>query len=134
MKLSQHCKLAVLQYKIKSFLKITQPLCFSDFTRKIRGNSSFQFSRKIGNGCLPKPMRSPHLTIPFAYIHILKIHKQNIPGEFLALPEVKERCPYFSIIYSCCYLVSHVQLFCNPMECSLPGSSFHGISQARILE
>ena len=30
--------------------------------------------------------------------------------------------------------LSHVQLFCNPMECSLPGSSIHGISQARILE
>ena len=26
------------------------------------------------------------------------------------------------------------QLFCNPMNCSLPGSSVHGISQARILE
>ena len=23
---------------------------------------------------------------------------------------------------------------CNPMDCSLPGSSTHGISQARILE
>ena len=31
-------------------------------------------------------------------------------------------------------LVSCVQLFCNPMDCSLPGSSVHGISQARILE
>ena len=28
-----------------------------------------------------------------------------------------------------CYL----RLFCNPMDCSLPGSSVHGISQARIL-
>ena len=24
--------------------------------------------------------------------------------------------------------------FCNPMDCSLPGSSVHGIPQARILE
>ena len=35
----------------------------------------------------------------------------------------------------CCYLV--VQLcptLCDPMDCSLPGSSVHGISQARILE
>ena len=24
--------------------------------------------------------------------------------------------------------------FCNPMDCSLPGSSVHGILQARILE
>ena len=33
------------------------------------------------------------------------------------------------------WLVSHcVQLFCNPMDCSPPGSSVHGFSQARILE
>ena len=30
--------------------------------------------------------------------------------------------------------LSHVQLFCDPMDCSLPGSSVHGISQAGILE
>ena len=30
-------------------------------------------------------------------------------------------------------LLCHVQLFCNPTHCSLPGSSVHGISQARIL-
>jgi len=31
------------------------------------------------------------------------------------------------------YSLSHVWLFCNPMDCS-HGSSVHGISQARILE
>ena len=30
--------------------------------------------------------------------------------------------------------LSHVWLFCNPMDCSPTGSSIHGISQARILE
>ena len=30
--------------------------------------------------------------------------------------------------------LNHVQLFCNPMDCSLPGSSVHGIFQARIPE
>ena len=30
-------------------------------------------------------------------------------------------------------VLRHVQL-CNPMDCSLPGSSVHGIFQARILE
>ena len=37
----------------------------------------------------------------------------------------------------CCLLsqlLSHIQLFCDPMDCRLPGSSVHGISQARILE
>ena len=29
---------------------------------------------------------------------------------------------------------SRVQLFVTPMDCSLPGSSVHGIVQARILE
>ena len=29
--------------------------------------------------------------------------------------------------------LSHVQL-CDPLDCSLPGSSVHGILQARILE
>ena len=31
-------------------------------------------------------------------------------------------------------LLSCVQLFATPMDCSLPGSSVHGISQARIPE
>ena len=31
---------------------------------------------------------------------------------------------------SCCL----VRILCNPMDCSPPGSSAHGISQARILE
>ena len=30
--------------------------------------------------------------------------------------------------------LSHVQLFCDPMDCGPPGSSVHRISQARILE
>ena len=30
--------------------------------------------------------------------------------------------------------LSHVWLFCNPMDRSLPGSSAHGISKVRILE
>ena len=34
----------------------------------------------------------------------------------------------------CTLSFSHVRLFCNPMDCSSPGSSVHGISQASILE
>ena len=30
--------------------------------------------------------------------------------------------------------ISHIRLFCNPMGYTTPGSSVHGISQARILE
>ena len=33
-----------------------------------------------------------------------------------------------------CQLLSCVQLFCDSMNCSPPGSSVHGILQARVLE
>ena len=49
----------------------------------------------------------------------------------------------FSLILYCDYCItllsevveslSRVQL-CDPMDCSLPGSSIHGIFQARVLE
>ena len=32
------------------------------------------------------------------------------------------------------YVCAHCIQLCNPMDCSLPGSSVHGIFQARILE
>ena len=35
----------------------------------------------------------------------------------------------------CCYLIIKLGLtLCDPMDCSLPGSSVHGLCQARILE
>ena len=41
-------------------------------------------------------------------------------------------CVYsiYTVHMSVCSVVSD----CNPMDCSPPGSSVHGISQARILE
>ena len=36
--------------------------------------------------------------------------------------------------YYCCCLATRVPLLCNPVDCSPPGSSVHGIFQARILE
>ena len=43
------------------------------------------------------------------------------------------------VVYGCewkwkCWLLSCVWFFCNLMDCSLQGSSVHGIFQARILE
>ena len=42
------------------------------------------------------------------------------------------------VIHIHCFLLfqalSHVQIFCDPLGCSPPGSSVHGILQARILE
>ena len=41
---------------------------------------------------------------------------------------------YLIINYKLSFVLSHVQLFCNPTDCGSPGSSAQGISQARMLE
>ena len=46
-------------------------------------------------------------------------------------------CPdlsFYSFACVCAQSLSCVQLFVTPMDCSLPGSSAHGVFQARILE
>ena len=42
--------------------------------------------------------------------------------------------PYQRSGYVCAKLLQSCLTLCNPMDCSLPGSSVHGISQARIPE
>ena len=37
-------------------------------------------------------------------------------------------------VHTLACMLSHVQLFMTPMECSPPGSSVHGILQVRILQ
>ena len=39
-----------------------------------------------------------------------------------------------SICIYCCLVAKSCLTLCDPMDCSLPGSSVHGIFQARILE
>ena len=47
----------------------------------------------------------------------------------------KSRYKEFKSLAQSCACVAWLCLtLCNPMDCSLPGSSVHGISQARILE
>ena len=40
----------------------------------------------------------------------------------------------FSPCCCCCSVAQSCLTLCNPMDCSLPGSSIHGIFQARVLE
>ena len=42
--------------------------------------------------------------------------------------------PNLSVRASRMHFCCHIQLFCNPMDCSPPHSSIHGIFQARILK
>ena len=40
----------------------------------------------------------------------------------------------YSRVFLCCTVTQSCLTLCDPMNCSPPGSSVHGISQARILE
>ena len=41
-------------------------------------------------------------------------------------------CQTWCSICSCCSVTKSYLIVCNPMDCNLPGSSVHGIFQARI--
>ena len=45
-----------------------------------------------------------------------------------------ERFERVVLYVSCCLVVKLCPTLCDPMDCSLPGTSVHGISQERILE
>ena len=70
--------------------------------------------------------------------HILFIHTfVNIPFSCFFLKVAKKKCCFWTLMCKHLFkllLLSRVRLFCDPIDCSLPGSSTHGISQARILE
>ena len=36
--------------------------------------------------------------------------------------------------FVCVLVIQSIPTLCNPMDCSLPGTSIHGILQVRILE
>ena len=57
-------------------------------------------------------------------------------GQECEHPSFTHPCAFYVIFVACvcAQLLRHVWLLCNPRDCSLPGSSIHGILQARILE
>ena len=62
-----------------------------------------------------------------------KLHCVNTPSVLTYIPSQQitptPECEGESVTHFSC-----IQLFCDPMHCRLPGSSVHGILQARILE
>ena len=54
----------------------------------------------------------------------------SISHGFFSLKYVLEIVPYLYI----CMSLQSCPSFCDPMDCKLPGYSFHGILQTRILE
>ena len=52
---------------------------------------------------------------------------------FVSIDIMSDLCFYYLLLFFCSVTKSCLNV-CNPMNCSLPGFSLHGISQARVLE
>ena len=50
------------------------------------------------------------------------------------LPSFESFVPFAGVKMHACSVVQSWPTLCDPMECSPPGASVHGIVQARILE
>ena len=98
--------LPVLEISYKWTHTVSVPLCWDYFT--------WHKMLKFHPGC-----SGYHWTIFYCVCVYVYIYTQ---------------CIYVNIHICCCLVTSCVWLFCNPVDCSLPGFSIHGIFQARILE
>ena len=71
-----------------------------------------------------------HPKDPLGELLFLSLHLQNLQVGNSKFPAGWVLPPRNIVVQS----LSRVQLFCDPMDCSPPVSSVHGISQIRILE
>ena len=59
-------------------------------------------------------------------LHVGEIFNYNLFKNFLI--------PFLFLFFCVCEVAQLCPTLCDPMNCSLPGSSIHGIFQARVLE
>ena len=78
---------------------------------------------------------SPFLAVKYSQLPGLlasPVKKSKHPVSLLGLPGALPRI--ILLVYMCAKLRQSCLSLCNPLDCSLPGSSVLGILQARILE
>ena len=106
----------------------------------------WRFLKKLGI----KPPYDPAIPLLGIYPEETKIERDAyIPLFIAALFTIartwkQRRCPlteewikklwYIYTVEYCCEVDQSCPILCDPMNCSPPGSSIHGVSQARILE
>ena len=90
------------------------------------------FSDNLVQNKYPSSLCSFVLCLSLCFIFIQFCTKLHFTYMFICLSSSLEDKLYKHFVVA--QSLSHVQLFCDPVDCSPPGSSVHGISQARILE
>ena len=89
-------------------------------------SSSFHGGENTGVGCLPSPQDLPD---PGIKLRSPILQEDFLPSEPAGKPISYETSVLDSLLVTQLYLT-----LCNPIDCSPPDSSVHGILQARILE
>ena len=124
-------------WKWKGKVKLLSPvqLLATPWTAAHQAPPSMGFSRQEHWSRVPLPQYNPG-----------DIHQQVLllktrgtlssPGAFLFCPSTIKTTYMISFIYICVHAKSlqSCSTLCNTMDCSPPGSSVHGILQARIVE
>ena len=87
--------------------------------------------KKVGYFELRKLCGYP-LWISFPELCTTPVLRQSLC--LLRVPRDKQASTLFFVKFTCALSRSVVSDLCDPMDCSQPGSSVHGIFQARILE
>ena len=113
---------------------------FKQRTKWIQGYSSCPRSRELSASSYPpSPERNPihPRTVHTCYLFIW-VSSGDAICLFLLLLDIltalQSSLHIKSPMHECSVIIHSCPALCNPMDCSLPGSSGHGISQARKLE
>ena len=102
-------------------------LLVTPWTVALQAPLSLEFSRQEYWSGLPFPSPGdlPEPRIKPAFLMFTSLQEDSSPTEPSGKPFAKFQ---FSLVAQSCLTL------CNPTDCSLPGSSVHGVFQARILE
>ena len=110
----QCCKAVILQLKINKLKKNTGVCCHF-----------------LLQGIVPTQRSNTSLLHLLHWqVDSLTLHNLGSPDE----SQKKERCVHVCVCVCVCVSTQLCLTLCDLMNCDLPGSSVHGISQARILK
>ena len=138
---TQHCKAIILQLKLEKKVSKSHWLEFHENPLRKQTqleNLLFFLSLSSFSSCLKlgwvEVARAPADILIFRSQHGLKNEKKKKAK--LTPIFAKGKCFTYSSTCACMHVqsLSGIQLFCDPMDCSLPVSSVHGISQAKTVE
>ena len=129
------CSLFLFPTCYKTFIarfEVANLLTYSWYIQKWENSTIIKIFSKFRSTLFPSTtsyLKKRYLGISKIYfkgIFLLLTFIYYLGGSQVALVGKKERKKVISL--------SHVRLFADPMDCSLPGSSIHGIFQAKVLE